>query len=208
MSYLIRSREDLAKLKQLAESKKLLRGERLKQKLGKQDFHYDMKEVFEPVTDLQSKAIKSTTEASSKIEKQVKALQDGTQQYNFITNVDESNTVDPNIVKTVANLLNDKNKSQFSIEPVDEHTPNIFTINPSNPQTVLISGSTITFENGNNYDLTVPEISNFLTNTQIKKIEDPDIKDASYNFLLDMKYDINDGDKRSSRYQVYQKITS
>ena len=71
MSYLIRSREDLAKLKKLADSKKLLRGERLKEKLGKLDNHFDMKDVFEPMTDLKSKVIRSSTEAS---EKQVKAI--------------------------------------------------------------------------------------------------------------------------------------
>ena len=179
MSYLIRSRGDLAKLKKLAESKKLLTGERLKEKLGKQDFHYDMKEVFEPVTDLQSKAMESLTESS---EKQVKAIEDsknGTKflnqiEPNFLTTVDESNTVDPKIIQTVANLLNDKNKSQFSIEPVDEQHPNIFTINPQiDPQRILIEGTKLYFENGNNYDLTVPEISNFLTNTQIKKNRGP-----------------------------------
>ena len=45
----IHSRDDLEKLKKLQETKSLLLKERIKEKLGKQDFHYDIEEVFEPV---------------------------------------------------------------------------------------------------------------------------------------------------------------
>ena len=37
----------------LSGTKSLIKAERLKEKLGKQDFHYDMEEVFEPVTENQ-----------------------------------------------------------------------------------------------------------------------------------------------------------
>ena len=51
----------------------------------------------------------------------------------FVTDLVNSNQVDSSIVKTVSNLLNDKNQSQFSLKPV-ESDPNLFTINPTNPQ--------------------------------------------------------------------------
>ena len=38
----------------------------------------------------------------------------------FDTDLDESNQVNSSIVKTVSNLLNDKNKSQFSLKPVTQ----------------------------------------------------------------------------------------
>ena len=53
-------------------------------------------------------------------------------------------------------MPNDKNKSQFSLEPTEGY-PNVFTINPHNPQQVLIKGSTMTFENGNTYNLNDPD---------------------------------------------------
>ena len=56
--YSIHNRDDLEKLKKLQESKSLLKAERVKQLLGKQDFHYDMEEVFEPVTENQKKKSK------------------------------------------------------------------------------------------------------------------------------------------------------
>ena len=140
----------MEKLKILHETKSLLHKERLKEKLGKQDFHYDMEEVFEPVTENQKQNISKQQELS---EKQIQALRDSTQtttqaiqdqtrairessntmqksikegiqEYDeitnrnnqLLTNLVNSNQVDSSIVKTVSNLPNDKNKSQFSLE--------------------------------------------------------------------------------------------
>ena len=222
--YSIHNRDDLEKLKKLQESKSLIKAERLKQLLGKQDFHYDMEEVFEPVTENQKKSQNQTKLES---EKQLQALRDSTQtttqairessnalnkklqksieEYDEITNRNNqlitnlviSNQVDSSIVKTVSNLLNDKNKSQFSLEPV-EGNPNLFTINPTNPQQVLIKGSTLTYQNGNTYNLNDPDLQYFMTNTQINK--EIHNENLIHSFLNDMKYNLNYGDKKSKRY--------
>ena len=231
--YSIHTRDDLEKLKKLQETKSLVRKERLKEKLGKQDFHYDLEEVFEPVT---TKQVESNEKQLQAIENQTRAIEhnnntlqnsikEGIKQYKEITNHNaeaiaelrnqllislvNSNQVDSSIVKTVSNLLNDKNKSQFSLEPIEGYphsSTNLFTINPHNPQQVLIKGSTITFENGNSYNLNDPDLQYFITNTQFDK----QIKnwDSIYNFLNDMKYDLNYGDKKSIRYQFIKELYS
>ena len=125
------------------------------------------------------------------------SIKEGIKQYNEITNHNNqlltslvnSNQVDSSIVKTVSNLLNDKNKSQFSLEPITQsfaqENPNLLTINPHNPQQVLIKGSTMTFENGNSYDLSDPDLQYFITNTQFdKQIHN---LDTIYTSLNDMK---------------------
>ena len=142
---------------------------------------------------------------------------EGIKQYNEITNHNNqlltslvnSNQVDSSIVKTVSNLLNDKNKRQFSLDPITQSfaianaqdnprsSANLFTINPHNPQQVLIKGSTMTFENGNSYDLSDPDLQFFITNTQFDK--QIDNWDSIYTFLNDMKFDLNYGDKKSIR---------
>ena len=231
--YSIHNRDDLEKLKTLQATKSLLRKERIKEKQGKQDFHYDMEEVFEPVTtkqvesnEKQLQAIdKQTQGVTQAIENQTRAIErnkntlqnsikEGIKQYNEIINHNAelrkqlltslviSNQVDSSIVKTVSNLLNDKNKSQFSLEPIEGYprsSTNLFTINPHNPQQVLIKGSTMTFENGNSYDLNHPDLQYFITNTQFDK----PINNWGpiHNFLNDMKYDLNYRDKKSIRYQ-------
>ena len=216
--YSIHNRDDLEKLKKLQKTKSSLKAERLKEKLGRQDFHYDMEEVFEPVTENQKK---SQNQTELEFEKQIQALRDSTQtttqaiqdqtraiqessntlnkklhksvkegiqEYDKITNRNNqivtdlvnSNQVDSSIVKTASNLLNDNNKSQFSLEPV-EGSSNLFIINPfTNPQQVLIKGSTMTFQNGNTYYLNDPDLSNFITNTQIDKI--PQNTNIIYSF--------------------------
>ena len=74
--YSIHDRDDLEKCKKLQESKSLLKAERLKEKLWKQDFHYDMEEVFEPVTENQKQSRNQTKLES---EKQIQALRDSIQ---------------------------------------------------------------------------------------------------------------------------------
>ena len=133
----------------MEETKSLQRNERLKEKLGKQNFHYDLKEVFEPVAfrqqELSEKQIQArhdSTSAASRaasqttvqaIENQTKAVREssnilqksnkeGIQEYDentnrnnqLLTSLVNCNQVDSFFVKTVFNLPNDKNKSQFS----------------------------------------------------------------------------------------------
>ena len=66
--------------------------------------------------------------------------------------------------------------------------PNLFTINPSNPQHVIIKGSTMTSENGNSYNLNDPDFQYFRTNTKIDREIN---KNIIYSFLNDMNYIIN-----------------
>ena len=220
----------------MQESKSLIKAERLKQLLGKQDFHYDMEEVFEPVTENQKQnqtkqqelsekqiqvlrdSAQTTTQAtqdqtraiqesSNTLNKKLhKPVKEGIQEHDKITNRNNqivtdlvnSNQVDSSIVKTVSNLPNDNNKSQFSLEPV-EGSFNLFIINPStNPQQVLIKGSTMTFQIGNTYYLNDQDLSNFITNTHFDNL--PQNSNIIYSFLYDMKYNINYGDKKSRRY--------
>ena len=102
------------------------------------------------------------------------------------------------IVKTVSNLLNDKNRSHFKLEPV-EGSSNLFTSNLTNPQQVQIKGSTMTFHiiKGNPINLYDPDFSYFITNTQFDKQRQN--KQLIFYFL-NMKYIINYGDEKSMRY--------
>ena len=82
---------------------------------------------------------------------------------------------------------------------------NLFTINPSNPQQVLIKNTTLTFlGSGNIYDLKDPDLQYFITNTQFdKQIIN---LDTIYSFLNDMKYNTSYGDKKSTRYYFIEEL--
>ena len=229
--YSIHNRNDLELAKKLQETKSLIKAERLKEKLGRQDFHYDMEEVFEPVTENQKQikkvsetqiqALNDSTESTTKAIRESskilnknlqKSIQQGIENYDeitkknneILTNLVNSNQVDSSIVKTISNLLNDKNKSQFSLEPV-EGSSNFFTINSTyDPQLVQIRGSTLTFQNGESYDLNNPDLKYFITNTQFEKPFDN--LDLIYSFLHDMKYNIKKGDMKSDRYNFIKDL--
>ena len=51
MLYSIKDRQDLEKLEELASLENQVIVVKLQDKLGKQNFHEDMKKVFEPVTN-------------------------------------------------------------------------------------------------------------------------------------------------------------
>ena len=199
MNLLLRSR-----LKLLRTRKKL--SEKQSQAIGQQT----------QTIENQTRAIQQSTDNLNKNKQ--KSIKQGIQDYDENTNRNNqllmslvnSNQVDSSIVKTVSNLLNDKNESQFSLEPVrqsalGEGSPNLFTINPSNPQQVPIKGSTLTFLSYNNmYNLNDPDLSNFITNTQIDKI--PQNINLIYFCLNDMKYDITYEDKKLNRYSFIKRL--
>ena len=92
--------------------------------------------------------------------------------------------MDSSIVKTVSNLLNERNKSQLIFKPV-EGSSNLFTINPTNPQQVQIKGSPMTFQNGNTYNLNDPDLSSFINITQFDKQQQNVL--LIHTFLNDMQ---------------------
>ena len=73
MLYPIIDREDLQKLNELVLFQNQVNEVRLQDKLDKQNFHADMKRVFEPVTksieDVSEKVTKTLTEILSKVTK-------------------------------------------------------------------------------------------------------------------------------------------
>ena len=60
----------------MQETRSLIHKQILKEKLGKQDFHYDMEDVFEPVTENQKQ---NQNQTKIEAEKQIKALRHFTQ---------------------------------------------------------------------------------------------------------------------------------
>ena len=62
MMFAINNREELDKLEELASLQDQVKVVRLQDKLGKQNFHEDMKKVFEPVT----KSLENTSENLTK----------------------------------------------------------------------------------------------------------------------------------------------
>ena len=74
--YSIHNCNDLEMFKKLQHTQSLMKAERLNEKLVKQDFHYDMEVVFEPVTENQKQ---SQIQTKLEAEKQKQGIRDSTQ---------------------------------------------------------------------------------------------------------------------------------
>ena len=154
----------------------------------------------------QKRAIKEwIQESSNNLQKSLQIYDEITNRNNqLLESLVNSNQVDSSIVKTVSHLLIDKNKRQFSLEPINDNprsSADLFTINPSNPQPVLIKGSLLNFESGNSYNLNDPDLQYFITNTHF----DREINSLNliYSFLKDMNYNINYGNKKINQILFY-----
>ena len=117
MTFIIKNREDYDKLERYKKSKEKLFEKRLQEKLGNQSFYYDMKQVFEPNID----ARKENTEKIIESQESTKN--------NILEALVKSNTIDSSILPTLSNIMNTKNKSQFSLKYDDKLKS--FIINPN-----------------------------------------------------------------------------
>ena len=114
MAFIIKNRDDYDKLEEYKKTKEKLFEKRLQEKLGNQSFYYDMKQVFEPSIDAQKENTKKIIESQDLTQK---AITEGNQ--NILTSgfaLVKSNTIDSNILPALSNIMNTKNKSQFSLK--------------------------------------------------------------------------------------------
>ena len=202
MSFIIKNREDYDKLEKYKKTKEKLFENRLKEKLGNQSFYYDMKQVFEPSIEEQKESTKKIIKSQESTQKAItegnqnlqNAITTGMDNLKYLVN---SNIVDSNIVTTLSNMINNKNRSQFSLNQIKD---NKFQINPTNPQNVIIKGSHMIFDNGNEYDFDNTDVSYYATTPNLDKTKITD-RNLIRRFYKDAKYDFNKpGDKKSNRY--------
>ena len=148
--YSIHNRDDLEKLKSLQETKSLLHKERIKEKPGKRYFHYDMEEVFEPVTENQKQNISKQQELS---EKQIQALRDSTRE--------ASQTTTQAIQDQTRALRESSNTMQKSIkEGIQEYAKQYDEITNRNNQLLA------NLVNSNQVDSSIVKTVSNLLNTQ------------------------------------------
>ena len=143
--YTIKNRDDLEKLKKLNSLNEKLKEQRLKKKLGRQDFHHNVNELFEPVTKKQTHIQESISNQTEKItENQEKS--DASRQ--LITDAINQNT-----------LSAQKSNEKF-IQTINQGIENYDAITKQNNQTIkdLIQKNTISTD-------IAQTLSNLFTNT-------------------------------------------
>ena len=205
MLYPINNIEDLQKLDEAVSLQNQVKVVRLQDKLGKQNFHEDMQEVFEPLTNTLKKTsenISNTiTETSIKNIKAISGLNE-----KVLELMSDKGLIAPYSASSLVNIFKPENKSQFRIKKdLNSTKMNDFLIHGRIPVTLF--SKMITFRDSNKSfklegDL-LKLISNYKFNADHSSPQD---KKLIYEFAKEMDYDTKSTGRLSIRHSSIIKI--
>ena len=188
MLYSVKDREDLQNLNKLVSLQDQVKVVQLQDKLGKQNFHEDMKKVFEPVT----KSLENTSENSTKAItdssiKNNQALENLNEKILEIMN--DRGILATYLKSTLSGITNPENSSQYKlVKDSSSNRVNDLKINKTIP--ITLYGNMLTFRDTNKQfelkgDL-LKKITNTKYNVNLASLAD---KKLLYDFAKEMHFD-------------------
>ena len=198
MLYSIRDREDLENLNELVSLQDQVKTVRLQDKLGKQNFHEDMKKVFEPVT----KSLENTSQDITKI-----LTENSINNNKAIENLNEKNLelmndkgmITSHLASSLVNLFKPESKSQFRLKKdLNSTKMNDFLINKGIPVT-LVSNLLIFRDSNKSFKLEgdlLETITNYDFNVDHSNQQD---RKLIYEFAKEMNFNIKEKGNKSDR---------
>ena len=147
MLYSIKDREDLEKLNELVSLQDHVKVVRLQDKLGKQNFHEDMKKVFEPVTksleNTSDNLTKAITETSNKNNLAIENIN------NILLEImNDRGILATYLMSPLSRITNQENSSQFKlVKDSSSNRVNDLKINKTIP--ITLYGNMLTFRDTN-----------------------------------------------------------
>ena len=198
MLFPIKDREDLEKLNELVSLQGQVKAVRLQDKLGKQNFHEDMKKVFEPMTD----AIKNNSENITKAITATsinnnKAIENSNEKVLELMN--DKGMIAQYLASSLVNLFKPENKSQFKLKK-DQNSirMNDFLINQCIP--VSLYSNMLTFRDSNKSFKLDGDLLETMTNYDFNvNHANPQDQKLLYEFGKEMKFDIRQKGRKSKR---------
>ena len=198
MLFPIKDREELNKLEELASLQDQVKVVKLQDKLGKQNFHEDMKKVFEPVTksleNTSENLTKAITENSINNNKAIENLNE-----KFLELMDDKGMITSFLASSLVNLFKPENKSQFRLKKdLNSTKMNDFLINKGIPVT-LVSNLLIFRDSNKSFKLEgdlLETITNYDFNVDHSNQQD---RKLIYEFAKEMNFNIKEKGNKSDR---------
>ena len=198
MLYSIKNREDLENLEELASLQNQVKVVRLQDKLGEQNFHEDMKKVFEPMTDVikstSDNKTKTLTENSMNNKKAIENLNE-----KILELMNDRGMIAPYLAFSLVNLFKPENKSQFKLKKDLNSTKiNDFLINGGIPVT-LFSNILLFRDSNKSFKLDgylLETITNYDFNVDHSNQQD---RKLIYEFAKEMNFNIRQKGNKSDR---------
>ena len=198
MMFAINNREHLDKLEELASLQDQVKVVKLQDKLGEQNFHEDMKKVFEPVT----KSLKNTSENLTKAitETSIKNnLATENINNNLLEIMNDRGILATYLMSPLSRITNPDNSSQFRlVKDSSSNRVNDLKITKTIP--ITLYGNMLTFRDTNKQfelkgDL-LEMITNSKFNVDLASLAD---KKLMYDFAKEMHFDPKASGNKSTR---------
>ena len=198
MLYSVKNREDLENLNELVSLQDQVKTVRLQDKLGKQNFHEDMKKVFEPVTksleNTSENLTKAITETSIKNNLAIENINNS-----LLEIMNDRGILATYLMSPLSRITNPDNTSQFRL--VKDHNSNrVNDLLMKNKIPITLYGNMLTFRDTNKQfelkgDL-LEMISNSKFNVDLASLSD---KKLMYDFAKEMHFDKKASGNKSIR---------
>ena len=205
MLYSIKNREDFEKLKELATLQNQIKAVKLQDKLGKQNFHEDMKKLYEPLTDtiknVSENITKTISETSIKNTKAISELNE-----KVLDLMDEKGLIAPYLASSLVDLFEPEKRSQFRLKK-DPNSPktNDFLINGGIP--VSLYCNMITFRDSNKSFKLDGDLLETITSYDFN-VDHSNQQDRKLicEFSKEMKYNIKQKGNKSNRDKSLERL--
>ena len=198
MLFPIKDREDLEKLNELASLQDQVKVVRLQDKLGKQNFHEDLKKVFEPVTksleNTSQDITKAITETSIKNNQAIENMNN-----KLLEIMNDRGILATYLMSPLSKITNPENTTQFKlVKDSTSNRVNDLKINNSIP--ITLHNNLLTFRDTNKQFELKGDLLKMITNTKynvnLASLAD---KKIMYDFAKEMHFDTKAQGRKSTR---------
>ena len=195
----IRNVEDLQNLNEAISLQNRVKVVRLQDKLGKQNFHENMEEVFEPLTDTLKKTseniTKAITETSVNNNKAIENLNE-----KILELMNDKGMIAPYLASSLVEVFKRDNKSQFRLRKDPNSTKmNDFLIHGTIPVTIF--SDMMVFRDSNNSFRLEGDLLKVITNYKFNvDHSSPQDKKSIYEFAKETNYDTKSTGRPSVRH--------
>ena len=205
MLYSIKDREDLENLNELVSLQDQVKTVRLQDKLGEQNFHEDMKKVFEPVTksieNTSQDITKTITETSLKNNEAIENLNN-----KLLEIMNDRGVLATYLMSPLSKITNPENTTQFKlIKDSTSNRVNDLKINNSIP--ITLYNNLLTFRDTNKQFELKGDLLKMVTNKNYN-VNNASLSDKKlmYDFAKEMHFDERRVGNKSTRDRTLIKL--
>ena len=188
MIYAIKNKDDLKDLEELDNLQSKVKQVRLVEKLGKQGYHYDLKELFEPITKAVTDSNQKLLEETKSNTKAIENLDESNKYIKTLELMNKNEVIHRSLIRPLAKLLVPRNRSQFRLD--DDPDSDNWNDYEMNGQKVRIYDNKLLFRDTGVVFTLEGDLLSMITDYEFIKKESSDAKQI-INFMDEMHFNVH-----------------